>query len=68
MSKEIKKFDKNDNLVYYKDSNNYEYWYEFDERDKLIHIKDSNGNEHWYKYNENNNLLIHYKDTYGSEY
>ena len=49
------KFDKNDNLIYWKDSNGNEYWNKFDENDHSIYTKFSSGREIWYKYDENNN-------------
>jgi len=43
----IKKYDDNSNLIYYKDSNGFEYWKEYDDNDNLIHSKNSNGDEVW---------------------
>ncbi len=57
MSKIIKKYDKNDNLVYHKDSSGDEYYREYDENNSLIHHKSSEW-EYWYKYDENNKRII----------
>jgi len=57
MSKEIKEFDKNKNLIYHKYSNGYEYWRKYDENNKVIHAKNSIGYENWYKYDENNEQI-----------
>ena len=53
-NKEIKEYDKNNNLVYYKGSFGLEFWYKYDKNSNLIHKKNSNGFEQWYKYDENN--------------
>jgi len=57
MSKVITKYDKNNNLIYYKDSNGFEVWREYNEENNCIHYKDSNGIENYYKYDKNNNNL-----------
>ncbi len=59
MSKEIKKYDKNNNLIYGK-WHSVEYWYEHNEKGNIIHFKNSNNEEYWQEFDENNNL-IHYK-------
>ena len=56
-NKEIKEYDKNNNLIYYKDSSGYEYWREYDENNNLIHSKYPDGIEYWYKYNKNNKRI-----------
>lgn len=65
---DIRKYDKNNNLIYYK---NYiyencicEYWY--DSNGNIIHCKNSNGCEYYKEYDENNNK-IHYYDNSGHE-
>ena len=67
----IKEYDKNNNLIYYKNSNGREKngrekWKEYDENNNLIHCKYSDGSEYWQEYDESNNL-IHYKDSNGVE-
>ena len=57
MSKDIRKFDKNNNLIHWKNSTGYEFWQEFDKKNNLIHYKDSNNLEYWYKYDENNEQI-----------
>lgn len=64
--KEIREYDKNNNLIHYKDSDGYEYWKEYDKNNNLIHYKDSNGFERWKEYDKNNNL-IYYKNSNGFE-
>ncbi len=53
MSKIIRKYDENNNLIYYKSSYGYEHWAKFDENNNNIYWKSSNGSEYWYKYNKN---------------
>ena len=66
MSIEIKKYDENNNLIYFKLSNNYEYWGEYDENNNYIYSRNSWGYEFWREYDKNNNL-IHYKNSSGNE-
>ena len=66
MNKEVKEYDKNSNLIYYK-NNGLEFWYKYDENNNCIHCKDYNGYEYWREYDENNNC-IHYKNNEGDEY
>ena len=40
-------YDKNNNLIHYKNSNGYEIWREFDKNDNRIYHKDSDGYEYW---------------------
>jgi len=65
-SEEIIKKDKNGNIIYHKNSDGFEYWYEFDSNNNLIHSKNSDGFEYWYEFDSNNNC-IHYKDSDGDE-
>ena len=67
--KELKnyEYDKNNNLIHFKNSNGIEYWKEYDKNNNLIHSKYSYGYENWNEYDENNNL-IHSKDSYGNEW
>ncbi len=51
------KYDKNNNLVYFKDNTGYEYWGEFDENNNQIHFKNNIGFENWYKFDKNNNFI-----------
>ncbi len=58
MSKTIRKYDKRDNLVYYRYPDGLEIWWEFDENNNLIHTKDSEGlREVWCKYDELNKRI-----------
>ena len=61
------KFDSNNNLIYYKDSNGIEYWYKYDSNNNLIYYKDSSGFEYWQEFDSNNNM-IYYKNSSGFEY
>ena len=62
----IRKYDENNNEIYYKNSFGYENWKEYDENNNLIHYKNTDGYECWKKYDENN-LLIHFKSSLGSK-
>ena len=44
----FREFDKNNNLIHYKDSSGIEFWHEYDSNNNLIHSKDSIGIESWY--------------------
>ncbi len=61
------KFDKNDNLIYWKNSDNFEKWIEYDKNNNEIHFKYSSGFEYWQEYDENNRE-IYYKNSNGWEY
>ena len=61
-----KEFDKNGNLIHFKDSNGVEEWKKYDKKNNLIHSKDSNGFECWREYDKKGNL-IHYKNSNGYE-
>lgn len=73
----ITEYDKNGNLIHWKDSDGYEAWYEYDKNGNKIYWNDlygsrwydgykGNGYEEWYKYDKNGNE-IHYKDSEGDE-
>ena len=66
-NKEIKEYDKNNNLIYFKNQNGSEFWQEYDEKGNLIYFKSSTGFEQWYKYDENNNK-IYSKNSNNEEY
>ena len=59
-------FDKNDNVIHYKNSRGSEYWSEYDKNNNEIHYKSSRGFEYWREYDSNNNE-IHYKNSDGFE-
>ena len=46
------KYDKNNNLIYFKDSTGYEYWGEFNENNEQVYFKNNIGFERWFKYDE----------------
>lgn len=48
----MKKYDKNDNLVYCKDTNGTEHWYEYNNRGYRTYHKISGGFEEWFEYDE----------------
>ncbi len=52
MGKNIKKYDKNNNLIYIGFISGYEIWRKYDENNNLIHWKNSYGDENWYKHSE----------------
>ncbi len=66
MGKIIKKYDKNNNEIYWK-YGSLEYWWEYDENNNCIYFKNIEGFEIWYKYDENNNE-IYYRDSDGREF
>ncbi len=68
MNEDIKKFDENNNLIYCRYCDFYEYWREYDKNNNLIYEKHSTGIEKWWKYNENNKYSRHYKESNGPEY
>ncbi len=53
-----KKYDKNNNCIYYRISTCFEYWKEFDENNNLIHYKNSYNSEKWFKYDKNNKQIF----------
>ena len=63
---EIKEYDKNNNLIHFRDTTGYESWYEYDKNNNVIHCRYSTGYESWYEYDTNNNV-IHGRDSYGYE-
>ncbi len=66
MSKEIKEYDENNNLIYIENFSGFEEWYKYDENNNLIYSKYFNGLEYWQKYDENNKI-IYSKDSDGDE-
>jgi hypothetical protein len=44
----IREYDANGNLIYAKNSNEFETWREYDANNNMIHYKDSTGYEAWY--------------------
>ena len=56
LNKGISKYDKNGNLIYWKDDlTGYEVWNTCDEKGNFIYQTNSDGNEWWYKFDENCN-------------
>ena len=67
MSKEIiEEYDKNNNQIYYKDSDGFERWYKYDENNNEVYYKSSSGFERWMEYDKNNNR-VYFKDTENNE-
>ena len=66
MSEEIKKLDKNGNLIYYKSPIGWEKWYKYDKNNNLIHCKDSSGFEYWSEFDGNNDE-IHCRNNKGDK-
>ena len=56
MSEELKKYDKNNNLIYRKISTGFEEWREYDKNNNMIHYKNSNGDKYWFRYEEEINF------------
>ena len=66
--KNIRKYDENNNLIYFRNSNNgTEIWYKYDENNNETHYKSTSGKEYWREYDKNNNE-IHWNDTNNNEY
>ena len=59
-------YDKNGNLIHWKDSDGDEEWHEYDKNGNEIYSKNSDGDEEWYEYNENGNK-IYWKNSDGYE-
>ncbi len=49
---EIKKYDDRGNLIYFNNSNGFEYWQKYDENNNIIYWKDCLGHEFWNKFDE----------------
>ena len=60
------KYDKNNKLIYRKDSKGTEEWFEYDKNGNLLHYKKSDGDEVWYEYDSKGNC-IHTKKSDGDE-
>ena len=52
MSEIIKKYDENNNLIYFKDEDGFEEWRKFDDNRYLMYYKLSDDYEHWYMYSD----------------
>jgi YD repeat-containing protein len=63
-SEPIREFDPNGNLIYFRNSNGYEIWYEYDTDGRCIYARYSNEFKTWYKYDENGNY-VYYEDSEG---
>jgi hypothetical protein len=64
MTEPIKKYNSKGNLIYLKNSDGDEYWY--DDMGKYIHSKSPCGYEEWYGYDNNGNC-IYFKNSTGYE-
>ena len=62
----IKEYDNNGNMIYLKDRDGYETWFEYDNNGNQIHYKHNSGYETWSEYDNNGNQ-IHYKSSDGYE-
>jgi len=59
MSDTIKR-DERGNVIYGRDSDGFEYWYEYDENNNVTHFRDSGDYEEWCEYDENTHLTYHH--------
>jgi YD repeat-containing protein len=57
MTKTIREYDNNGNVIHSRDSDGYEVWCEYDNNGKCIHFRDSDGYEVWYDYDTNGNVI-----------
>ena len=60
----ITEYDKNGNLIHFKNSLGGEEWREYDSNGNLIHYKDSNGYEEWAEYTYWKNGKVKIKIVY----
>ncbi len=51
------RYDENNNCIYYKSSNGFEYWWKYYEDNNWVYFKTSFGYEMWYNYNEFGNRI-----------
>jgi len=63
--KEIKEYDKNGNLIHYKDSDGYEGWAKYDKNGNLIHCKDSDGYSSWREYDKDGEKINYLSNNRG---
>jgi YD repeat-containing protein len=59
MGEPIIKYNSKGKLIYFKNSNGIEAWYEYDENGNMIHFKNSYGYEYWCGYDEHNNIFFY---------
>ncbi len=59
MSEKIKEYDKNNNLIYYKNTSGFERWYKYDENNNEVYYRSSGSFEEWRKYDEENRILYY---------
>ena len=52
-------FDKNNNIIHFRDNKNEEYWKKYDENNNEIHFKDNSGYEEWAKWDKKNRLIYY---------
>jgi YD repeat-containing protein len=62
------KVDDRGNIIYMKEADGYEHWYEYNARNKWIYHKTSSGYEEWNEYDERNNKRIYIKNSSGFEW
>jgi len=64
MSEIIERYDEKGNIIYRRDSEGHECWYEYDENNNCTHYRDSGGYEYWREYDERGNVT-YYRDSGG---
>ena len=65
MEEQVKEYDENNNLIYYKDALGFENWYKYDENNRIIYYKYSKNtynNEYWYKWENNKQIEITHQE------
>ena len=64
--KPIREYDSNNKLIYYRNNDGVEEWWEYDTNGNMIHYRNSKGYESWFERDTNGNP-IHYRDSKGYE-
>jgi len=67
MSKVIKEYDSNHNIIFIKDSDGVKWWNKYNKNNQIVYGKSDRKFEFWYYYDEENRE-IHFKNTIGAEY
>ena len=49
--------DNHDDIIYWKDKNDYESWFTYDNKHNIIHVKQSDNFECWYKYDKYDDIV-----------
>jgi len=64
---QLKVYDEDWNLTYFKDLDDHEVWYDYDKNGNLTHSINSRNYEVWFEHDSNGNV-IHSRDSSGQVY